>query len=89
MAEIGAEGVDALLVAVERERIRFSVLDPEGLVEAFAQGGGALPQADCEVGIVPDVVGELSRPDACVVDVPLHLGRCDRCRGKPPVAEAL
>ena len=64
-------------------------LDPERLVEPVPQGGGALPQADRELGIVPDVVGELSRPEARVVGVPLHLGGGDGRRGKPPVAEAL
>ena len=83
MADVRAERVDALLLAVERKRVvAAAVLDPELLVEAALQLGRLRLEPDGERIVPPDGARELGRPQLRVVDVALHLDRCDRGHGR-------
>src|SRR6476660_4391935 len=90
MADVRAERVDLLLVAVEREDVEAAaLLVPECLVEACAQLIGLPVEPLRKLALAPDFARELGHTAFRVVDVALGLDRRDRWVRKRPVRVAL
>ena len=86
VSDVRAERVDLALVAVERERVEAAaLLDPERLVETFAQLLGLGLDAGAKLAVTPDVPSQLRHAPLRVVDVALNLAGGDRGLRKRPI----
>ena len=72
MAGVRGDGLDRLLVAVQRVGVGADVLAPEVVFEALLELGGLLPQAGGQLGIA-EVSGRLRQPNLRVEGVALEL----------------
>src|SRR4029079_15312542 len=73
--------------AVERQREKASLRDPEVFVETPFQSGRLFLEAIRPIGIVPDLAGQARRSTLRVVDVALDLAGGARQRGQRAVGE--
>src|SRR5512133_4233391 len=90
VADVRAERVDLLLVAVEREHVEAApLLVPERLVEARAELVRLTVQAFPELTLPPALTGKLGQAALRFVDVALNLDGRDRWGRQRSVGEAL
>ena len=90
VADVRAERVDLLLVAVEREDVEAAALSFQNASsKRVAQLVGLSVEPLGELSVAPDLPGELRQPPLRVVDVALGLDRRDRRVRERPVGVAL
>src|SRR6185369_3842061 len=88
MSDVGGEGIDFSLFAVECERKELFLGDPVITIESLLEIGGLpLKPGGC-IGITPKITCQPRRPALCVINISLDFARsqgrrCDAAVGKP------